>query len=172
MKLTSAQQQLVEDNHNLIYSFLNTYRLSHEDYYDLAAIGLCKAAYTFNPNKGSKFSCYAYVIMMNEVRQHLRKEKKNIKPSFSLDDIVYIKEDSDVTLADMIPDPKSDLMHVPIYFERMITELAKHNERYPKIVKLLYNGYSQTAIGVELNLSRSVISRDIKKIKKIVKEIL
>ena len=38
--LTDEERDLVTNNHNLIYSYLNKYNLS-DDYYDLCAIGLC-----------------------------------------------------------------------------------------------------------------------------------
>ena len=46
--MTDYQKQLVTDNHNLIYRFLQKEKLNMEDWYDLAAIGMCKAAKTFN----------------------------------------------------------------------------------------------------------------------------
>lgn len=42
--MTDYQRQLVTDNHNLIYRFLQKEKLNMEDWYDLAAIGMCKAA--------------------------------------------------------------------------------------------------------------------------------
>ena len=46
--LTKQQQQLVEDNHKLIYFYLYRNSLSVDEFYDVAAIGLCKAAITYN----------------------------------------------------------------------------------------------------------------------------
>ena len=57
-KLTKEQQQLVEDNHNLIYSYLNKRHLpidSTFDFYGDAALGLCTAAHIYNPSLGFKF---------------------------------------------------------------------------------------------------------------------
>ena len=64
---------MVEGNHNLIYSFLNSHKLSVDEWYDVAAIGLCKAGLTYMPDKGYKFSSYAYRVMTNEVRAEMRK---------------------------------------------------------------------------------------------------
>lgn len=44
-----------------------------EDWYDLAAIGMCKAAKTFNEGT-SKFSTYAFKCMFNEVYSEKKKE--------------------------------------------------------------------------------------------------
>ena len=42
--LTAEQQQLVIENHNLIYDFAKRKNLIIEEYYDILAIGLCNAA--------------------------------------------------------------------------------------------------------------------------------
>ena len=56
MQLTKEQQKLVLNNHNLIYKCLKKYNLSAEEYYDIAAYALCKAALHFDPDKGCRFS--------------------------------------------------------------------------------------------------------------------
>ena len=64
--MTEEQRKLAADNHNLIYSFLNLHQYDWDEYYDLAAIGLCKSAITYDKNKGP-FSTYAYKCMFNEI---------------------------------------------------------------------------------------------------------
>ncbi len=64
--LSKDQQDLVSDNHNLIYSYANKMNLDINEYYDLLAIGLCKAAKMYDPNRGYAFSTYAYFVMRNE----------------------------------------------------------------------------------------------------------
>lgn len=171
MKLTPAQQQLVEDNHNLIYGFLREYNLSQDEYYDLAAIGLCKAAQSFNSNRKSKFSYYAYLVMLTEVKMYWRKERKYVKPSCSLDDIVLNGDHVNVTLAEIIADPNDISAYITAPIDRLCTELVKHNERYPKILLMLCDGCTQKTIAAALGVCRSMISKDITKIKGIVKEI-
>ena len=53
--MTDDQKKLVEDNHLLIYKVINDMKLSTECNYDLAAIGLCKAAES-NPESWFIFS--------------------------------------------------------------------------------------------------------------------
>ena len=72
--ITEEQKKLAEENHNLIYRFLSKYNLSIDDYYDIAAIGLCKAAMTFDKSK-SKFSTYAFKCMYMIMLHEKRKEK-------------------------------------------------------------------------------------------------
>ena len=81
-QLNKTQQKLVEDNHNLIYSFMNKNKLSFdavEDWYGTCAVGLCKAALIFNPNKNIAFSTLAYVCMANEMKLVFRSQEKEIK---------------------------------------------------------------------------------------------
>lgn len=49
--MNDEQRKLVENNHNLIYAILHKYNLPIDEYYDVAAIGLCKAAITFDAEK-------------------------------------------------------------------------------------------------------------------------
>lgn len=70
--LSKDQQDLVSDNHNLIYSYANKMNLDINEYYDLLAIGLCKAAKTYDPDRGYAFSTYAYFVMRNECYQYWR----------------------------------------------------------------------------------------------------
>lgn len=74
--LSNEQQQLVADNHDLIYSFLHLHNLPVDEWYDIAAIGICQAAYLYNTEKG-KFTTYAYAAMWGEVL-HALKRKKNL----------------------------------------------------------------------------------------------
>ena len=80
-KLTKEQQQLVEDNHNLIYSYLHKRHLpidSTFDFYGDAALGLCTAAHIYNPSLGFKFSVLAYKAMETEINNSLKRINKYI----------------------------------------------------------------------------------------------
>ena len=70
--IKNSYEKIVEENHNLIYAFLNKCHLPTNEYYDLAAIGLCKAAKTWDCDR-QKFSTYAYTCMFNEVMGEKRK---------------------------------------------------------------------------------------------------
>ena len=70
--LSKEQQDLASDNHNLIYSFAKKMDLDIEEYYGLLAIGLCKAAKTYDSSRGFTFSTYAYMTMRNECYMYWR----------------------------------------------------------------------------------------------------
>lgn len=167
MKLTQEQQHLVEDNHNLIYSFLNKHCLPLEEYYDLAAIGLCKAAISWNSTR-SAFSTFAYVIMQNEVRMHRRSMLAQSRiPSNIIDslDAVLYSDDSDAT--------KYDFTSSEVDFERQIVARSEilecfrnATERQLHILQLLQQGYTQSEIGNFLGCSQVTISRELGKLRK------
>ena len=64
--MTEEQKLLVENNHNLIYFMIHKMNESVEEYYDLAAIALCKAAISYQSDNGS-FSNYACRCIRNEI---------------------------------------------------------------------------------------------------------
>lgn len=70
--LNEEQRKLAEENHNLIYKFAWTKHADLEEFYDIFAIGLCHAAYAYDPSKGFKFSVLAYQCMTNEWRSYWR----------------------------------------------------------------------------------------------------
>ena len=69
--MTDEQKKLVEDNHSMIYLVIRDMGLPIEDNYDIAAIGLCKAAINYNPEKYS-FSTFAYRCIKNEIMLDFR----------------------------------------------------------------------------------------------------
>lgn len=60
--LTKEQQELVEKNHQLIYGFANQNGVDPEETYDVLAIGLCKAALSFDPARGRAFQLWLIVV--------------------------------------------------------------------------------------------------------------
>ena len=77
--LTHEQQELAAENHNLIYRFAQTMAIDVEEFYDILAIALCKAAKTFDKSRGLRFSTLAFQCMKNEYNMYWRREL-NSKP--------------------------------------------------------------------------------------------
>jgi RNA polymerase sigma-B factor len=66
---------LLQRNERLIHHVLKRFRTTPEPYEDLfqvARVGLIKAAQRFDPGRGSGFTTYAIAIVEGEVRHHLR----------------------------------------------------------------------------------------------------
>lgn len=77
--LTEAEKKLVEENHNLIYSYASTHNLqlddintiahnwtTHENWYGVLAEALCHAVKTWDKSKSS-LSSWAYLVMDSRV---------------------------------------------------------------------------------------------------------
>lgn len=65
-------QELAAQNHNLIYGLLHRDNLPIEDFYDIAAIGLCHAAQTWHGP--SAFAIYAYAVMHYSCCKEIERE--------------------------------------------------------------------------------------------------
>lgn len=139
------------------------YHLDLEEWYDLAAIGLCKAANTYNNNK-SGFSTYAYKCMYTTVMMEKRKE--NAMRTIPQNQIVYyenqIKEESkcnDIsTFLNYIPN-KQDIENEIISalsLENIKNELVG-NKR--KVFLLLKEGYTQCEISKIVGVSKQRVSK-------------
>lgn len=166
VKITDEQKKLVEDNHNLIYSFLQKYHLTIDEYYGLAAIGLCKAGKTYNGEK-SKFSTYAYKCMFTTIMCELRKNKQaKTIPEYQ---IVYYQaelennEGDTASFMNYMPSKENveDSVLSKVIFDEYTNKLK---DRDKKIFSLFREGYKQKEIGKMLGCSQAQVSRVKKKL--------
>lgn len=159
--LTLEQQKLVEDNQGLIYSFLMKKNLSIEEYYGVAAIGLCKAAEVYNETKGA-FSTVAYKCMLHCIAHELRKFKAikrgNGQITLSYDVEIQNTDGDNCTLKDFIPngDEFESLSCTKMVFKDIISSL-KGKECI--VLYLHLNGNTQNEIAKKLGISQPHASR-------------
>lgn len=160
--MTEEQKKLVEDNHKLIYAYLYQKDLDEEEYYDLAAIGLCKAAKKFDPNKGYKFSTLAYKSMQNEILNGMRLEK--LKRCIPKNKLVYynsetIFSESSEEYINFLPSKENieDDAIFSVFFEWICSKCKK--ERDVEILRFLMEGYTHKEIGDIFNISRQTIGK-------------
>ncbi len=148
--LNDQQRKLVEDNHNLIYSFLKSKNLSLdavEDWYGTAAIGLCKAALCYDESRNARFSTLAYIIMENEVRQVMRSNRKNVQ------DCLYLDTELDTA------DRKDNFFQIFLQ-DALSKATEKLSERDKQIVEYITgSGAKQREVAVRFGLSRTYISK-------------
>lgn len=146
----------------MIYTFLQKYHLSIDDYYDLAAIGLCKAGSKFDGSK-SKFSTYAYRCMFTTVFTEIRNNKadKRIKDY----QIVYYQAEYDdsnggdtSTFMNYIPSKENVEENA---LSKIILEeyISKLKDRDRQIFILFSKGYKQKEIGKIVGCSQTQVSR-------------
>lgn len=76
--LTPEQRKLAEKYHNLIFYFMNRKGLDQEEFYDILAIALCKAARLYDPSEYT-FTTYCYRCFENALRMHIRDNKRRVQ---------------------------------------------------------------------------------------------
>ena len=139
------------------------YHLDVEQWYDIAAIGLCKAANTYNNDK-SEFSTYAYKCMYTAIIMEKRKE--NAMRTIPQNQIVYYenqvnessKENDTSTFLNYIPS-KQDIENETISalsLENIENKLDGNNR---KVFVLLKEGYTQSEISKIIGISKQRISK-------------
>lgn len=162
VKLSNEQAKLVEDNHNLIYSFLLSNGFSMEDYYDIAAIALCETALNYDPSKGS-FSTYAYHNMLMRVLNEKRKNSAQCRiPEcniFSYDKEISEAGEHELTFLDVLADSCNVEAEVitNIAFRKYLSGLNKDRDK--RILIMLRDGYKQTEICKVVGCSQPHVSR-------------
>ena len=163
--MTEYQKQLVIENHNLIYRFLQKEKLNMEDWYDLSAIGMCKAAKIFNEGT-SKFSTYAFKCMFNEVYSEKRKELN--KRTIPEDKILYYNteyEDESGNKVEFIDKMQSDqnVVNDCIHKVALRNAFNKMKEKHKLIISLFLQGYKQVEIMKIVGCSQPQVSRVMKR---------
>lgn len=159
--MTQEQQKLVEDNHNLIYHFLRKYKLEHDKWYDMAAIGLCKAAISYDESI-SKFSTYAYKVMLNTVFKEKNKEfKLSAIPKHKLsyyDEEYTYKNDEYITFFDTLHSCDNTESQA-IFNIRLHNFMNNITEKERQVLHLTIKGYLQREIGEIMGYSQTHIGR-------------
>lgn len=103
------QEQLIMDNHNLVYHILQKMNLYNQldEYYDIAIIGLTKAAKNYDETKQINFSTFAGKCIRNEILLYLRQQQSNrLKANYntiSLEKTVFEENGNKILLIDKIP---------------------------------------------------------------------
>jgi len=143
--------------------------LSYEDWYDLAAIGLCKAAMTFKEDIAN-FSTYAYRCMFNSVIYEKRKEKQ--AGTIPAHQIFYYESEFEadnngecISFINTITskDDVEGSAVARVIFEDFIKNM-KPRDRI--IFRMFQLGYKQREIGQAVGCSQAQVSRVKKKLEK------
>lgn len=164
--LTQQQQQLVEDNHKLIYFYLYRNSLSVDEFYDVAAIGLCKAAITYNGQ--TKFSTYAYACIKCEIfnEMHRQKSTRKIPKDKQLSYDEKTKEGYGEEKWSYLSDNKhfEDTVELKMLVESYINKLKIGRNKI--VLKLYCKGYSGTDIVKITGVNRTTVGKQIADMKK------
>lgn len=157
-----TKQQLIEDNMNLVYSFLSkeypTF-LYDEDIVQCGMLGLCRAANTWDENI-SKFSTYAWKCIRTEVVDEFRKRAKH-NGVLSLD---YEKTDKngDTTTFGSTLIGEEDVNYVDLSFN---TDLLTDKQK--QVFELYKTGLSVPEIAKKIGISKQHAWETMRKIRKL-----
>ena len=159
-KLTTEQQKLVEDNHTLIYSYLHKNSLGQVDWYGVCALGLCKAAKTYNPMRGA-FSTYAFTCMHYEVLSEMLKLNAKKRNGYTLLSLEEPLSEEGFTLGCQLAD--SACMESNVVLRLSLEEFCYPLSDRERQVFLLYiSGLKYKEIGERLRISPSRVCQLLK----------
>jgi len=157
---TKEEQQFAEENHDLVYAFLNEKKLSEDEYYDVVVFGYLRAVQEFcgtSKLRKYKFSTLAWKRMQHTLMDYYKyvsSPKRNAQV-ISLDE--PIDSEDGLCIADTISydDIMSELKE-----ELLMHELAKKlSPREMRIVKMKVRGDKMHTIAKAERLTFQEINR-------------
>lgn len=172
-KLTADQSKLVQDNHNLIYSFAHKYHLDLDEWYDVLALGLCKAALQYDSER-SAFSTYAYCCMRAGYLQEVRKSQAVSR--FSESEIVSYNQLIDIPdgcaeLISVIKDLRSEGFTSAVEYKLdAISAYESLSDRDKLIVELrIGQGMKQKDVAEAVRVKQPTVAKIVKKFRESIK---
>lgn len=170
---TNEEQRFAEENHDLVYAFLNEKKLSEDEYYDVVIFGYLRAVQIFfrNPNDYKcTFSTLAWIKMngtLANYRKYLSRSMRNAT-IISLDE--PIGNNDGLRLEDVIS--YDDCLSV-INTDLILHELAQQlPERETRIINMKVQGYKMHDIAKAERLTFQEINRLLDNIYPTVRKII
>ena len=143
-----AKDILIESNLRLVAHVAKKYsgERDNEDLISIGIIGLIKAINSFDINKGNRLGTYAAKCIENEMLMMFRNEKKRSRDVSLNEPIGTDKEGNTICLIDVVESDNEDVIS---------------NMERQENVEMIRDIESETQkiIGMDLNISRSYVSR-------------
>jgi RNA polymerase sporulation-specific sigma factor len=170
----NARNILVEHNLRLVAHIIKKYYQndsSQDDLVSIGTIGLIKAINTFDINKNIKLSSYASRCIENEILMHFRNNRKSSQ-DVSLNVIIDTDKDGNpLTLMDIIASDMDVAEDVDTKIHLAVMNDYINETLSPREKEIIINRYgiggvkvqTQRELAKKLNISRSYISRIVKK---------
>lgn len=156
--MTDTQRDLAQKNHNLIYGYAHRHRLSVDNWYDVLALALCRAAQSYDPARGA-FSTWFYNLAGFAVQKEFARTGRH--PGAG----------RPVSLEKLV-----DREQEPTYTEHGFAEIeaADRCERVRAclegadraVMDALAAGLTQSEVARMMGVSRSAINRRVKRIRR------
>ena len=166
---------LIERNLRLVAHIVKKYSFPNKDVDELISIGtvgLIKAIDSFDSSKGTRLATYASRCIENEILMLFRNNKKQKSEVYLQDPIGVDKEGNEICLIDVLSSEKDSVIEK---VESNLQIKSLYNKMYEVLTKrecdILIMRYgledgkckTQREIAVNLNISRSYVSRIEKK---------
>lgn len=177
-RLTDAQKAMVEENISLVWFAINKYGRSIperdlDDAYQFACLGLIRAASTYDPDAGVKFSTYA----VNGIRWYITRfvllsmrqcERLN-RSAVRLDKkTTPCGTSSEISISEWLNLATED--DYDLYAQDLLRIIrTKLSPRCREITFLLIGGHKQTEIAKRLGISRQRVNHAIKRIQEVIR---
>lgn len=153
-------EELYFKNEKLVYHVLHKkFPMSRydDDFQQIGRLGLWKACLSYDETKG-KFSTYAVPCIENQIKMELRKMGRRPVET-SLDTLV--KDSDGLTISGLFMSEKDVGFVDTIWVDKELTDRQK------RILGLLYDGMVQADIAREIGISKTMVSREVTKIRDI-----
>lgn len=170
-----AKSILIERNLRLVAHIVKKYSFPNKDVDELISIGtvgLIKAIDSFDSSKGTRLATYASRCIENEILMLFRNNKKQKSEVYLQDPIGVDKEGNEICLIDVLSSEKDSVIEK---VESNLQIKSLYNKMYEVLTRrecdILIMRYgledgkckTQREIAVNLNISRSYVSRIEKK---------
>ena len=171
LKLNDEQRKLVEQNHNLIYSAMTKcgiHRKDFDDYYGLAAIGLCKAAIDYDKTRSKSFPTYVYLCVQNEItiynKYRFRKRRKGDMNTISYNHMLDGWDDDKNENSFLLKDEENFEKNI-IFKLNFLDKCYTLNNKNRMIIDLRIKSYTYKEIAQMIGISLQAVQQKIKKLR-------
>jgi RNA polymerase sporulation-specific sigma factor len=160
-----TRQQLIEDNMRLVYHIVHRHYPTYatdEDIIQTGMVGLCKAADSWDAQKG-EFSTLAGKCIHNEILNEFRRRKKH-QGILSLDYEVDCGDGEKTTFGDFcVGDEDVQYANIEYATDQLST---RENE----IITLKRSGLNICEIGKKLGVSKQYVWKVVRKLKTLIEQ--
>lgn len=162
-KMTEKQKKLVEDN--IKFATYMAAKLYHphielDDAIQIASIGLCKAAMSYDESMGYKFISYAGRIITNELYMEERKFKSEKYVRTWVSYYNYIKDFENDTFKDLLSEDTVEFYMAIISINQLRSSLSKKDVEI--LDRCVIASERQASVAKDLDMSQSYVSRRAK----------
>ena len=168
--MTQEENKLVEENLDLVWWTMNRYypttlaSTDREDFYQIGCIGLMNAARIYDPSRDEKFSTFAVPQIRRMLSQEFQYRYRQCRSAItiSMDTPVKSMSDEEVSMLNMIPDPRAFLDENYYDLDKFEATLTPPQKQ---VWRLMRENYTPIEIAGILRVSRQDIMQKTDRIR-------